>query len=326
MTDAPTDMVAWIYEQSHNQTVVNFLSKAILNNRLLAAHLTMSAPGESNKILENKIHELVKKIRQKGLKIKYINLLIFWLAIILLFAGTMWPLIDFLWLKRDGNLYTGVVQFALLVLGGATLGWYRHWKIRQTEIEDTLRLTLFAHETIDRKIRRLSEALLPRPPHRFYTKAYVARIQWWFANEYEVRKKLSPVIEGNIGPDQLASIATQLKDAGIKDYAISMLIFTFTALAVVSIAVGLVFPGLISAFNLQLQNSAAFQSLFVVGFGGLFLALRRQYIQKRTRLHIAAEKVFTNRESLERKQRWLIEVLREIDIGPNPGEIAGGSL
>jgi len=230
------------------------------------------------------------------------------------------------WLKRDGNLYTGVIQFVLLVLGGATLGWYRHWKIRQTEIEDTLRLTLFAHETVGRKIRRLSEALLPRPPHRFYTKAYVARIQWWFANEEEVRKKFAPVIEGEVNSEQLASLAAQLKDAGIKDYAINVLILLFAMLAMFSITFGLLFPSLISAFNLKLQNSAAFQSLFVVGFGGLFLALRRQYIQKRTRLHIAADKVFTNKESLEHKQRWLIEVLREIDIGPNPGEIAGRSL
>jgi hypothetical protein len=141
------------------------------------------------------------------------------------------------------------------------------------------------------------------------------QVQWWFLTDDEVRKKIAPVTEGEFTPRQRLSIAILLKDAGIKYHAFLWLIRIMTAFATIVIVVGLALPLLDKLLDLRLSagNMGSYQSVFVVGFGGLMLSIRRQYIEKRNRLQRAVRPVFANCENFEAKQARILAAFTEID-------------
>ncbi len=316
MPDTTQDMVAWVAKLSRIQPVTIFLAKVVANKRLFAAQLrSQTTSPESIDELAELIATLAHQIKRKSAVIKIINTFWFWTGILLLAIGSLWQFIEFWLFRRQADLATGLIEFAILVVGGLSLGQYRKWITKQIEIEEALRLTLFANETADQKVSRLQGILIKAKAADEEAKYQKVPVQWWFSTDEAVREKIAPVTEDALTPSQIISITIQLKDAGIKNSSFSKLIGIMTTLAAIVIAIGLALPLLNKFLNLQLSpgNLGSYQSVFVVGFGGLLLSIRRLYVEKRNRLQRAVRMVFAIYEAFELKQARLLSVHTEVN-------------
>jgi hypothetical protein len=317
MPDTPQDMVAWVAKLSRNQPAPTFLAKVVANKGIVAA-LLRSEASSSESIEERAefIATLAQQIKRKSFVVKAINTFWFWTGILPLAIGSLWQFIEFWLLKRQADLTTGLIESAILVAGGFSLGQYRRWIKKQIKMSQALKTTLFADESADQKARRLQGILnSSEAADNEEAKYDQVPVQWWFSTFEEAKAKIAPVTSEQLTPEQVVSITIQLKDAGIVNLAFSWLIRIMTALAVMAIAIGLGLPLLNKFLNLQLSygNLGSYQSVFVVGFGGLMLSIRRLYVEKRNRLQSAVRTVFAKRETFKEKEARILAAFSEID-------------
>ena len=226
-----------------------------------------------------------------------------------------------MWLALQDDFASGLIQSALLFIGGVALTAYRHQKGFQTRIEDALRRTLFNSESVDEKITRLRE-LFATPGEREEVRRLAnASVQheWNLAKRDDLRARISTLASTptQITEAQLASLAIQFKDAAIKAYSYRWISGVALVLATISIVLGLTLPVLVAQIDAlaNVTHVGLSQSLLVVGLGGLFLSVRAQYNAKLDGLLSARYTVLTRQEAYDTKVRRLPDAILDFDVG-----------
>ena len=152
-----TEILRFAACSSRGQSSASFYSKAALSNNNLQQFLALSTNGPVSDGQVAQVACLIRDVSIKAFSYKLFNAATFWPALILFLIAALWPVVNYFCLSLENATVSGTLQTTLMTVAGILFAVYQQYKQKQGRIEDALRRTLFAHESIEDKIKRLIE-------------------------------------------------------------------------------------------------------------------------------------------------------------------------
>nr|ABB84823.1 hypothetical protein [uncultured delta proteobacterium DeepAnt-1F12] len=310
------DHIEFVAAESLNQISADLLAKVAADRERLALILSESCPEPPTKEATEELATLLGTVRDRAMSMKLVNGTLFFLGLVVLLMGTAWPALNGGLIQIQNEFLSSLGQSFVLIAGGGILAIYRTFKARQTEAENTLRLSLFGVDTVEAKIRRAA-AYLNDDAQPARTSQFGVEGVWGFSNSGELKHQLEAGYSAELSEPQLLLLAAQLKDAAIKERSYRLIGNFMGTGTVVAVAGGLCLPllDLEAGGMLDAGGVGALQSLLVVGLGGLLVTLRRNYVDKRGRLLVAARELVSGQHSFEDRSQLLSTALAGVDTG-----------
>jgi hypothetical protein len=144
-------------DASRGQTSASFYCKAALAQNKLPQFLALATGSEVSEGQVVQVACLLRDASIKAFSYKAWNSLSIWPALCLFVAGTLWPIMNLLPAISQDAKVSGLIQTTQVTLAAALFAVYQQYKQKQGRVEDAIRRTLFAHESIEDKIKRLIE-------------------------------------------------------------------------------------------------------------------------------------------------------------------------
>lgn len=307
-----------ILNQTRNQISARLLLRLAEKTEWLAGCLTHTTGETTSESRVAEVQQALRRVYFWAVVHKVLNSILFFLTLGILLGGSFFQVLNLFWVRIDSPFIAGLIEaFLLVVLGGLSLSLYRRNKHQQSWLEDTMRQTLFASESLEEKQRRL--AMNPSQSTSKSRSSYAS-----FEEIYQEASQpgtLSAKLEDCLGrkPSEVEQqiILAQLTDTRIKAYSyrnISRAATVFLILSVVSaLAWSYVAPIL---FGLTDPTAlGTIQSVLLLGVGGLCLTTRNQYVRRQRQAEEGMTLTLTEKESIQSKSNRLIQNLRTIDTG-----------
>jgi len=313
------DLVQLVNRYHRFRSSARFLQVVSMDDKLFNTLLLASGISNDSVYATTKLRNTIISAGNKANILKLLNVLWIMVGLTLIVLATAWPEIDSRLQLSSNTLLVILIQVALLALAAFCGDQYHHCKSQQTEFEVALRATLFNKELLNTKICRLDRILRKLSLFRKPTISpkRITKIRWKFDTTESLVDHYKITNTYKINKNDAAVLAIQLKDAAIKRMAYSFLVNCFFSLTFLVVVTGIFLHILLSILGNPIDQNliSSYQALLIAGFGGLFWALRKQYIEKYQVIQLAMEELMSNSGELNSKASKFHDELAKIDDG-----------
>lgn len=309
-------LVAHIAAMSRNQIGARLLASLARRPDIARPIFEATSSEPVGEATLARVGELCRRARRTAMLEKVVGM--FWLAVamLLIAAALLWPVLEKSLFKLSESIFTGLGQAALTLLGTWAGSRYLKAKRVQSGIEDALRRLLFEHAPADQRIA-FAEAVLDGSAPRAGSGAASVPVRFDFRNVRDVNEAFAVAIGRDLTDGEALAIAAQLKEASIKYFA-----WTAAAGTTLAAAIGLFLLAIVLPFAahrwpgyLEGEIADALQPIIGVAMPAFLLALRREALQKRGELAAAVSAMLTLPEPLDAKAARGLAALDSIDKG-----------
>lgn len=314
-----SDPVALVSRYHRLRSSARFLQVVAKNDVLFDAIFTASVIGNESNKDRSALRLQIEKSGRAANKLKAVNLFWILLGLLLFVLATAWPQISNASSTSSNINLSILVQIILLALAAFCAQQYKHCKMQQTGFERSLRQTFFRKEHLASKIGRLSDLLdnlsyFRRPNIPSFSRG---SFPWNFPNARSLIEYYLQENKRKITETEAVIVSIQLKDAAIKHLAYLFLACAFLVLTILVVSLGVFLPSILDKLTIDSSHEllAGYQALLILGLGGLFGALSKQYAEKYRDLNEAVRVLLENPDDLYSKASQLRGELGKIDQG-----------